>query len=105
MHFPNFLKPVDHGERMTTQLADAKSGRLPSRILTHQLLPNIISLLGRSIMNGWPSIHNRLFQYIRDVYINLLNQFKIIYEKLHILTKGHFSLQNGFPFAIGAKIF
>ena len=68
MHFPNFLKPVDHGERMTTQLADAKSGRLPSRILTHQLLPNIISLLGRSIMNGWPSIHNRLFQYIRDVY-------------------------------------
>ena len=19
-------------------------------------------------MNGWPSIHNRLFQYIRDVY-------------------------------------
>ena len=69
MHFPNFLKPVDHGERMTTQLADAKSGRLPSRILTHQLLPNIISLLGRSIMNGWPSIHNRLVQYIRDVYI------------------------------------
>ena len=68
LHFPNFLKPVDHGERMTTQLADAKSGRLPSRILTHQLLPNIISLLGRSIMNGWPSIHNRLFQYIRDAY-------------------------------------
>ena len=68
MHFPNFLKPVDHGERMTTQLADAKSGRLPSRILTHQLLPNIISLLGRSIMNGWPSIHNRLVQYIRDAY-------------------------------------
>ena len=49
-------------------MADAKSGRLPSRILTHQLLPNIISLLGRSIMNGWPSIHNRLVQYIRDAY-------------------------------------
>jgi len=68
-------------------MADAKSGRLPSRILTHQLLPNIISLLGRSIMNGWPSIHNRLFQYIRDTYINHQEKIKNIVKAEKILIK------------------
>ena len=65
------IEKAEAEQKMTEKIAgfaSAKSGRLPSRIQIHQHFPNIISLLGRSIMNGQPFIHNHLFQYIHDAY-------------------------------------